>query len=96
MGLPVIRKTVDKTCGHCYEPVVFIEGSPDVFVNSKPIVRKGDRIPVHCCGGDCHDGRALGCSSNVFANSKPIQVRTNGLDCGDKSCNGSPDVFANP
>ena len=96
MGMPVIRMSVDQTCGHCYTPIEFIEGSPDVFVNNKQVVRKGDKIPEHCCGDDCHQGAAIGCGSNVYANSKPIQVQTNGLDCGDTSCNGSPDVFANP
>jgi len=93
MGFPVIRKSVDKTCGHCYQPIVFIEGSPNVFVNNLPVVRQGDHIPPHCCGKTCHVGAAVGNHSHVFANSRAIQVRTNALTCGDTSCNGSPNVF---
>lgn len=96
MGLPVIRWHVDKTCGHCYQPIAFIEGSPDVIVNNQSVVRKGDHIPSHCCGNTCHVGEAIGNSSSVFANNKPIQVQTNGLTCGDRSCNGSGDTFCNP
>src|ERR1700745_1082734 len=96
MGMPVIRKGVDLTCGHCYYPVVFIQGSPDVFVNSIPVVRQGDPINTHCCGKTCHIGTAVGNHSGVYANNRAIQVRTNSVTCGDTSCNGSPNVFCNP
>lgn len=94
MGLPVIRLGVDNTCGHCYEPIPFIEGSSDVFVDSIPVVRQGDMIPPHCCGYTCHVGAAIGNSSGVYANNKAVQVQTNSLTCGDTSCNGSSDVFS--
>jgi uncharacterized Zn-binding protein involved in type VI secretion len=96
VGLPVIRKDVDNTCGHCFQPVVFIEGSPDVIVNSHPVVRKGDHIRIHCCGQTCHVGAAIGNGSGVYANGRPIQVQTNSLTCGDTSCNGSGDTFSGP
>jgi uncharacterized Zn-binding protein involved in type VI secretion len=96
MGLPVIRWHIDKTCGHCYQPIPFIEGSPDVIVNNQSVVRQNDMIPPHCCGSSCHVGAAIGNGSNVFANNKPIQVQTNSLTCGDRSCNGSTDTFCNP
>jgi hypothetical protein len=93
MGMPVIRWLIDRTCGHCYIPQIFIEGSPDVMVNNQKVVRKTDHILIHCCGGSCHVGAAMGNGSQVFANNLQIQVQTNNLDCGDTSCNGSSDVF---
>ena len=96
MGLPVIRLGVDKTCGHCFIPIVFIEGSPNVFVNNIPVVRQGDHIMVHCCGKTCHTGMAVGNHSGVYANNRAIQVQTNAVTCGDTSCNGSPNVFCGP
>lgn len=96
MGLPVIRWHVDLTCGHCFEPIVFIEGSPNVIINGQSVVRQGDHIPPHCCGKVCHVGAAIGTSAMVFANNKKIQVQTDGLTCGDTSCHGSPDTFCPP
>jgi hypothetical protein len=93
LGLPVIRWLCDRTCGHCYIPQIFIEGSPDVIVNNYKVVRKNDHILVHCCGGTCHVGQAVGNSSNVYVNNLAVQVQTNSLTCGDTSCNGSPTVF---
>jgi hypothetical protein len=93
MGMPVIREGVDETCGHCFEPIPFIQGSPDVFVNNMPVVRQGDEIPPHCCFDLCHIGAAVGNSSGVYADNLAIQVQTNSLTCGDTSCNGSSDTF---
>lgn len=94
MGLPVIRMGVDNTQGHCFEPIPFIEGSPDVFVNNIPVVRQGDMIPPHCCSDVCHVGAAVGNSSGVYANNRLIEVQTNNLTCGDHAANGSPDTFS--
>lgn len=89
----VVREFVDQTCGHCYTPTIFIEGSPDTFVNALPVVRKGDAILPHCCGNTCHGGSAVGNSSNVYVNGRLLQVVTNSVTCGDHSCAGSPDTF---
>jgi hypothetical protein len=96
VGLPVIRWQIDNTCGHCYFPVPFIEGSADVLTNNMHTVRKGDHIRKHCCGKKCHVGAAKGSSGGVYVNNRPIQVQTNAVDCGDRSCNGSNNVLCAP
>lgn len=71
MGSPVAR-LADLCTGHgCYPPRPNIEGSPNVFVNSRPHHRLGDGWSVHCCTGGCHDSVTCGGSSTVFINSLP-------------------------
>ena len=84
---------MDYTQGHCYEPQIFIQGSPDVFVNTYKVVRKTDQILPHCCGASCHVGEAVGNNSGVYANNLLVEVQTNDLTCGDHAANGSPDVY---
>lgn len=51
MGSPVAR-LADLCTGHgCYPPRPNIEGSPNVFVNSRPHHRLGDGWSVHCVPG---------------------------------------------
>lgn len=90
----VIRKGVDYSLGHCFNPRPAVEGSSDVFCNNIPVVRAGDYYPVHSCGSKSHDGRATS-SSNVFVNNKPIHRSGDPITCGDTAFNGSSDVFVN-
>lgn len=90
----VIRKGVDYSLGHCFNPRPAVEGSSDVFCNNIPVVRAGDYYPVHSCGSKSHDGRATS-SSNVFVNNKPIHRSGDPITCGDTASNGSSDVFVN-
>lgn len=66
-GIPMTRALIDKTVGHCYQPVPVITGSTTVFVNNLPAVRVGDPIAVHCCvPPDCHSGVCANGSVDVF------------------------------
>ncbi|TFH08280.1 MAG: hypothetical protein E4H14_06740 [Candidatus Thorarchaeota archaeon] len=67
-GIPVSRKGIDLTAGHCYPPIPIIFASPNVFVNNIAVDRVRDPIAVHCCGNSCHSGVAFNGSPNVFAN----------------------------
>lgn len=96
MGLPVVRAYVDKSCGHCFVPTIFVQGSQDTFCNNLPVVRQGDQILPHCCGNSCHGGSAVGNGGQVFANNRLIQVVSDAINCGDHSCQGSPDTFCAP
>lgn len=68
-------------------------GSPNVFVNGKPIHRIGDP--------DAHGGTQVGGSSTVFANGKGV-ARVGDVHSGDPvpghvpspEATGSPNVFA--
>ena len=41
----------DMTTGHgCFPPQKLSEGSPNVYVNSRPVIRQGDVAQAHMCG----------------------------------------------
>ena len=77
----------------------FTAGSPNVYANSRPVVRVGDSgIHVACCGPNAFI--AASGSPNVFANSLPVvRERDATLHCGlsPGSVNAglvSPNIFA--
>lgn len=90
MGPPVARLK-DLCTGHgpC-APRPNIQGSPDVFVNSRPAHRKGDKWAVHCG----HDSVLAEGSSTVFVNGKELGRIGDPVACGSDVATGSPDVFA--
>ncbi len=57
-------------CPH-YVTGTFIEGSPDVLVNGKGVVRQGDAVEHNC--PHCGTGTAEGSDSTVLVNGKPVQ-----------------------
>lgn len=72
---------------------VIIQGSPNVFVNNKPAVRKGDRVAGH--GRGAHSSPVMaGSSSNVFVNGINVCREGDSATCGHLS-SGSQNVFAN-
>lgn len=68
-GMPVVRKGVDLTAGHCFNPVPIVVGSPNVFVNNIPATDVGDKIATHRCGKSTHSGAAANGSPDVFINN---------------------------
>lgn len=95
----IIRKGTDLSTGHgCYPPVLPSQGSPNVKVNGKSVVRQSDSYDVHCkqCGKKrpCHRGAARS-SSTVRVNGKPIQRAGDSITCGDTAAHGSSNVRAN-
>ena len=90
-----IRRDVDFSAGHCFEPRPADQGSPDVIVNNIPVVRLTDHYPKHCCGPVCHDGNASEGSPDVFANNLAVHRNGDAISCGDTAANGSPDVITN-
>ncbi|MEM4546861.1 MAG: PAAR domain-containing protein [Nitrososphaerota archaeon] len=84
----------DRSCGHgCFPARPNTQGSPNVFVNSKPAHRVGDAWDVHCCNGVCHDGVAASGSATVFVNGRALCRVGDSISCGDMMCQGSPNVF---
>jgi uncharacterized Zn-binding protein involved in type VI secretion len=90
-----IRATQDLSQGHCYSPTFSLVGSPDVFVNGKPVVRQTDNYSqTHCCGPACHAmGIAEQGSTTVFVNNLGIHRDGDKISCGDVADNGSTDVL---
>ena len=67
--------------GHgCWPPRPNIQGSENVFVNSRPHHRLDDGWSVHCCIGGCHSSVTCTGSSTVFVNSLPA-ARVGDLVC---------------
>lgn len=83
-----MSKGVVRLGDYCTEalPHFCIDGSNNVFVNDKPICRKGDSFT---------EGKILTQGSNsVFVNGLGV-ARTGGMvSCGFKVINGSENVFA--
>lgn len=88
----------DAGSGHaCHFPATIATGgSPNVFVNGKPLMRVGDSYEPHGCS-TCPEpshGRALAMGSGtVFVNGTSAGRIGDAIDCGGKAETGSDDVF---
>lgn len=70
-----------------------IRGSNNVFVNGKPLVRRGDQVAAH--GRGIHSGPVMAVGSdNVFTNNIPTCRAGDIATCGHPAV-GSYNVFAN-
>ena len=67
------------------------QGSPDVYVENKPAVRKGDLVSPH--GNHSTASMAAG-SPNVYVNNLPVCREGDVATCGHVAT-GSSTVFAN-
>lgn len=97
MGRPALRLG-DLGSGHdCHFPTTpAIEGSPNVFINSRPAVREGDAYMPHGCPSckqPLHPRKLLQGSTSVFINDKPAGRLGDPIDCGGAAISGSPNVF---
>lgn len=69
-----------------------IQGSPNVFVNGNPAVRRGDAVAGH--GRFPHAApRMVGCSGTVFVNNIGVCRQGDAASCGHPA-SGSGNVFA--
>lgn len=81
----VTRKQIDSAGGK------LLEGSSNVFVNGKSLVRRGDRVQSH--GRANHSAaKMVEGSSTVFCNGKPVCRRGHKATCGHPAT-GSSNVF---
>jgi uncharacterized Zn-binding protein involved in type VI secretion len=96
--LPPAHRRGDIGSGHAchFPPSAATGGSPNVFVNGKPLMRVGDSYQAHGCSScpEPSHGRALAKgSSTVFINGQPAGRIGDAIDCGGKAAQGSPNVF---
>ena len=83
----------DFDTGHSnYHPRPAIQGSPDVYFNSRAAHRQNDRWAVHS-GGTPHDGFLSSGSPYVYTNGKQQGRVNDPISCGSFVNTGSPDVF---
>ena len=83
------------TAGHDgYPPVVMPVGSPSVFINGKPALRKGDGGVTHTKPkGTTHEVVVSGGSSTVMINGVPAARIGDPCACGDTlASSGSSNV----
>jgi uncharacterized Zn-binding protein involved in type VI secretion len=92
---PVVRNTAtDVSTGHPNPgPRPPQEGSPNVFVNTFPVVRTNDLWVDHHAP-PLNDEFVPSGSLTVFVNSEQIVRQGDALNCGDFADKSSPDVFA--
>lgn len=70
-----------------------VKGSPNVFVNNKPVARVGDQVAGH--GRSPHSSPVMAKGSpNVLTNEIPTCRAGDPATCGHPAT-GSSDVFAN-
>lgn len=81
----ITRKDVDVAGG------VLIQGSGDVFVNGRSMVRLNDAVSGHGTGNHRSPVMVEG-SSSVFCNGKPVCRAGHRASCGHPAT-GSSDVF---
>ncbi|MCL2724717.1 MAG: PAAR domain-containing protein [Polyangiaceae bacterium] len=97
MGKPAARLGDNGSghgCHHLATPA--IEGSPDIFINGRPAVRKGHAYAPHdCprCKKPKHSRKLKEGSPTVFFNDQPAGRIGDAIDCGGKVVVGSPNVF---
>jgi uncharacterized Zn-binding protein involved in type VI secretion len=69
-----------------------IEGSPNVFANSAPVMRLGDKVAAHGPPPHTPPPSMIAVNPNVYANGILIVVQGNLATC-QHPITGSPDVF---
>ncbi|MGL5758538.1 type VI secretion system PAAR protein [Plesiomonas sp.] len=66
-----------------FHPSPVITASSDVFLDSKPVARKGDTLQPHSQSGRSLHSRSIsGGIDSVLVNGKPIAVTGDKIDCG--------------
>lgn len=96
-----VARLADLSTGHppCYPPRPNIQGSPNVFVNGRPVHRVGDAYAPHCApcikGRPCHGAVLANGSPNVFVNGKQVGRIGDPVSCGCVVMTGSGDSIMN-
>lgn len=94
--MPEAARLNDLCTGHgCWPARANDQGSPNVFINSRPAHRVGDHWPAHTCPSipNTHDGSLAAGSSSVFVNGKAAGRVGDAVSCGSTVATGSSNVF---
>lgn len=94
--MPAASRKGDICVGHgCFPPTPATAGSPNVYLDKIPALRKGDAVAPHGCSNCPPHGRAVSAGSpSVFVNGKPLARVGDGVDCGGSVSAGSGTVTA--
>lgn len=96
--MPEAHRKGDIGSGHSchFPPSPATGGSPNVFVNNRPLMRVGDAyVPHGCptCPKPEHPRHLAIGSSSVFINGRPAGRIGDAIDCGGQAQTGSSNVF---
>lgn len=94
--MPPVTRLGDVCTGHAsWPPRPNTSASPNVFVNSIAVHRKGDSWAVHCNHQPvCHASVLASGSGTVFTNNIDTARIGDPVACGSSVAQGSPNVFA--
>lgn len=88
--MPPVSRLGDSSAGACgFPPTKVVGASTNVFANSRGVTRNGDPYASHP-----HGIAAIGMANQVYANSRLVHRLGDACTCGDRSAQGSPNVFA--
>ena len=94
--MPAVARQGDAGAVHC-SGYTIAAGSPDVFVDGRPVARGGDSSTVHQKpqGNKCvpHVSQIITQSGSVFVNGKPVAVVGDRLSECTQIIQGSESVF---
>ena len=96
--MPPIGRLGDICLGHgSFPPTPVIQGSPNTFVNGKPLFRQGDSVAPHGSPSPAppHGRSGASGSSNFYVNGKQGMRIGDPIDCGGILAQGSPDTIIN-
>lgn len=94
--MPAAARHHDICTGHgCWPARPNDQGSPNVFINGRPVHRVGDHWQDHTCPSipNTHDGQLADGSSTVFCNGRKVGRVGDPVDCGSHVATGSSNVF---
>jgi uncharacterized Zn-binding protein involved in type VI secretion len=96
--MPAAHRKGDIGSGHAchFPPTPAIGGSPDVFVNKRPLMRVGDSyIPHPCAVGHAppHPRNLAKGSASVFVNGIPAGRKGDAINCGGEAQTASSNVY---
>lgn len=96
--MPKAHRRADIGSAHAchFPPTPAIGGSPNVYVNGRPLMRVGDSyIPHGCpaCPQPPHPRKLAAGSATVFINGKPAGRIGDAIDCGGQAQTGSSNVY---
>ena len=94
--MPAVARKGDAGAAHC-SGYTIATGSPDVFIDGKPVARNGDSSTTHQKpqGNKCvpHVSQIIAQSGSVFVNGQPVAVVGDRLSECTQIIQGSESVF---
>lgn len=92
--MPGVVREGDRCSGHGgFPPQLPKQGSPDIIVNNRKVIRNTDIRIEHSDGDSTHDGIYIG-TGTVYGNNLAIQKQGDRISCGStcQECSGDVSI----